>query len=155
MDAGKLRADITRALGANVHKPYLHGVVRTLMAIAEKHADELADEAVAALRGNRETALAPVQVELSFTGTDSQFTRWLQENAGRLGTRAMIGYAEAAEATRWVLVEGYHDSGTINGVYGPYTEAYIDWLLAAPLQYHSGNWTKVKLSDGPEETDGS
>lgn len=60
--------------------------------------------------------------------------------------------AAREEPPRWVLVEGCHDSGSINGVYGPYTEAYIDWLLAAPLQYHSGNWTKVKLSSGPGES---
>jgi hypothetical protein len=152
MDAAKLRADITRALGSNVHQPYLHGVVRALMTIAEKHADELADEAVTAVRGNRETAAAPVQAGLDVPGVDSQFTRWLRENAGRLGTRAMIGYAEAAEATSWVLVKGYHDSGTIDGVYGPYAEAYADWLLAGPLEFTADNWTKVKLSSGPEET---
>jgi hypothetical protein len=48
-------------------------------------------------------------------------------------------------------VKGYHDSGTINGVYGPYAEAYTDWLLKGPLEYSSSNWTKVKLSSGPEE----
>lgn len=52
----------------------------------------------------------------------------------------------------WVLIKGYHDSGTIDGVYGPYTEAYIDWLLAEPLSNGYGNLTKIKLSSGPEET---
>lgn len=52
----------------------------------------------------------------------------------------------------WVLVKGYHDSGTINGVYGPYAEAYIDWLLGGLLKYTTDNWTKIKLSSGPEET---
>jgi len=36
-------------------------------------------------------------------------------------------------AARWVLVKGYHDSGTIDGVFGPYTEAHADWLLSTVL----------------------
>lgn len=65
------------------------------------------------------------------------------------GSRPMIVLHPDA---RFALVKGYHDSGTIDGVYGPYTEAYIDWLLSGLLEYSSGNWTKVKLSSGPEET---
>lgn len=51
---------------------------------------------------------------------------------------------------RWVLVKGYHDSGTIDGVYGPYTEEYADWLLGNVLDGTYSNWTKARLSSGPE-----
>lgn len=53
---------------------------------------------------------------------------------------------------RWVLVKGWHDSGGVEGVYGPYTEAHADWLLGSLLDGSTHNWTKVKLSSGPEET---
>lgn len=52
--------------------------------------------------------------------------------------------------TDWVLVKGYHDSGTIDGVFGPYTEQYADWLLSDALDCSSCNWTKAKLKNGPE-----
>jgi hypothetical protein len=47
--------------------------------------------------------------------------------------------------TNWVLVKGHHDSGTIKGVYGPYTEQQADWLLAEILDCSSYNWTKTRL----------
>ena len=56
-------------------------------------------------------------------------------------------------APRWfVLVKGHHDSGTIDGVFGPYTEKLCDWLLGNVLDCSSYNWTKVRLQDGPGET---
>lgn len=58
--------------------------------------------------------------------------------------------ARLIDQREWVLVKGWHDSGTIDGVYGPYTEAHIDWLMQGLLEYSSGNWTKIKLSGGPE-----
>jgi hypothetical protein len=59
---------------------------------------------------------------------------------------------EQPEQANWVLVKGYHDSGTIDGVFGPYAEAHADWLLGDLLGGSTyGNWTKVKLSSGPEE----
>lgn len=74
------------------------------------------------------------------------------KTSNRLRQAVREALAEPGDA-RWVLVEGYHDSGAINAVYGPYSEAHIDWLLAGLLQYHSGcNWTKHKLSNGPEES---
>lgn len=160
MDAGKLRADITRALGDNVHRPYLHGVVRQLMAIAEKHADELADDAVAAVRGSRrrhragdepmpggewQRPSAPVVIHVDGLLTEQDAERITE----RIGAH-LKGALRVPDSRRWVLVKGYRDSGTIDGVYGPYAEEYADWLLAGLLEYHSSNWTKVKLSTGPE-----
>jgi hypothetical protein len=75
------------------------------------------------------------------------FIRWLRD---AIKIRAVV-LAEPKEEPQWVLVQGYHDSGTIDGVYGPYTEAEADWLLAGPLSSSYGNLTKVKLSRGPEE----
>ena len=63
-----------------------------------------------------------------------------------------LAEAREAQLSCWVLVKGYHDSGTIDGVFGPYTEDYADWLLAEPLSNSYGNWTKVRLQSGPEET---
>lgn len=46
----------------------------------------------------------------------------------------------------WVLVKGSHDSGTIDGVFGPYSEARAGWLLANMLDTSYSNWTKIELS---------
>lgn len=50
----------------------------------------------------------------------------------------------------WVLVKGYHDSCTIDDVFGPYTEEHANWLLRNMLDCSPNNWTMVKLSSGPE-----
>lgn len=47
-------------------------------------------------------------------------------------------------------MKGYYDSGTIDGVFGPYTETHADWLLTRILDCSSYNWTKAKLGIGPE-----
>lgn len=54
-------------------------------------------------------------------------------------------------AANWVLVQGCSGSDSIDGVYGPYTEAHADWLLKGPLASSYAYWTKHKLSSGPEE----
>lgn len=50
--------------------------------------------------------------------------------------------------TNWVLVKGSHDSGTIHGVYGPYSELQADWLLTHFLDCSTYNWTKAELQEG-------
>lgn len=52
--------------------------------------------------------------------------------------------------TNWVLVKGSHDSGTIHGVYGPYTEEHTDWLMRELLDCSSYNWTKAELQTWTE-----
>lgn len=95
----------------------------------------------------------PVRLELAFGGSgDEQFTSWLRDACRRGGTRAVEGALRLPGPRCWVLVKGYHDGGTIDGVYGPYTEAHADWLLSGPLDGNYSNWTKHKLSSGPEET---
>jgi hypothetical protein len=51
----------------------------------------------------------------------------------------------------WVLVKGWHDSGTIDGVYGPYTEERARWLMGGMLEYASANWTLAGVQSGPPE----
>jgi hypothetical protein len=71
------------------------------------------------------------------------------------GVRAVIldGISHLAAAApglpadrRWVLVKGYHDSGAIDGVYGPFTKAHAEWLRDGPMQY-AGAWTLAELQD--------
>ena len=52
--------------------------------------------------------------------------------------------------TNWVLVKGSHDSGTVHGVYGPYTEEHAGWLMRELLELSSYNWTMTELQTGPE-----
>jgi hypothetical protein len=76
-----------------------------------------------------------------------------KEDAERVTERIgahLKGALRVPDARRWVLVKGYHDSGRIEGVLGPYAEEYADWLLGSVLDCSSFNWTKVKLSSGPE-----
>lgn len=65
---------------------------------------------------------------------------------------ALLARALSAEPPRWVLVKGYHDSGTIDDVFGPYSEEYANWLLRKMLDCSPNNWTMVRLSSGPEDT---
>lgn len=91
-----------------------------------------------------------IKLHLEFGDNGDAFMRAIRQAIGVRGGNPP-GIRTAADEPNWVLVKGYHDSGTIDGVYGPYTEAYTDWLLAEPLGNSYGNWTKVKLSSGPEE----
>lgn len=101
-----------------------------------------------------ETTPEPLRVQVEFTAGDDPIVRALRQairvRGGDVRTRLNVA-REIADPPNWVLVKGYHDSGTIDGVYGPYTEAYTDWLLTTVLDCSSYNWTKVKLSSGPEE----
>lgn len=67
-------------------------------------------------------------------------------------TASKIRGALGLSGVHWVLVKGDHDSSTIHGAYGPYSEAYVDWLLFTVLSGSTGSWTKIKLSSGPEES---
>lgn len=90
-----------------------------------------------------------VRVHVEFGGDGEAFVKAIRQSIRVV--QPALGSAAREEEPNWVLVKGYHDSGTINGVYGPYAEACIDWLLAGLLEYTSDNWTKVKLSNGPED----
>jgi hypothetical protein len=92
----------------------------------------------------------PIRVELNFSGDDSAIDRIVREAIRR---HPIPSGTVREEPPNWVLVKGYHDSGTIDGVYGPYTEAHADWLLSDLLSNAYGNWTKVKLASGPENAD--
>ena len=52
----------------------------------------------------------------------------------------------------WVLVKGVPGSDAIDGVYGPFTEAYADWVLHTLASDSYAYWTRHKLSSGPEES---
>ena len=84
------------------------------------------------------------------TGATSALLRAMQRAVRESGGDPVMPRRKGDADACWVLVKGYHDSGTIDGVFGPYDEAYIDWLLKGLLEYSSSNWTKVKLSAGPE-----
>lgn len=69
------------------------------------------------------------------------------------GLRDLLRQALDIPRRQWVLVHGQHDSGTIEGVFGPYTEEHADWLLGSMLNATYGNWTKARLSSGPESSE--
>jgi len=48
-----------------------------------------------------------------------------------------------------VLVKGYHDSGTIDGVYGPFTRSQVDFL-AEISDRGVNNYTIMELSQWPD-----
>lgn len=46
-----------------------------------------------------------------------------------------------------VIIKGWHDSGSIEAVYGPYTQQQATWIHAEFLADSSGNnWTVMKLA---------
>ena len=51
--------------------------------------------------------------------------------------------------TTWVLVKGWHDSGTLEGVFGPYSQDHAEWLLKEMLDNSTNNWTLMQLATGP------
>lgn len=53
-------------------------------------------------------------------------------------------------AAGWVLVKGWHDSGTIEAVLGPYTKERAEWIKATLLDESTYNWTVIELQGGPE-----
>lgn len=63
--------------------------------------------------------------------------------------RKEAGLSPLPEEKRWVLVKGWHDSGNVDAVYGPYEEKYVDWLLSNLLDNSTQNWMKVQLESGP------
>jgi hypothetical protein len=88
-----------------------------------------------------------VVVEVNFAPTaESPLLDWIR-NAVR-PPRNPVRTVQDDEC--WVLVKGWHDQGGVEGVYGPYTEDFADWLLGHLLECSSCNWTKAKLSTGPE-----
>lgn len=102
----------------------------------------------------RDLVPAPIRIVIEpgrGRGLDEQFRQWLRNGIENMGGNPDILQRKAAEPPRWVLVQGYHDSGTIDSVIGPYTEEHADWLLSGLLASSYSNWTKVKLSSGPKE----
>lgn len=49
----------------------------------------------------------------------------------------------------WVLVKGFHDSGAIDGVFGPYTKEHAEWLLNGMLDRTGFNWTLAEMQAAP------
>lgn len=50
------------------------------------------------------------------------------------------------ETADHVLIKGWHDTGTIDAVYGPYTETEARWIYDNFLADNSmNNWTVTKL----------
>lgn len=49
----------------------------------------------------------------------------------------------------WVLIKGFHDSGAINGVFGPYTKEHAEWLLNGMLDCTGFNWTLAEMKAAP------
>jgi hypothetical protein len=46
-----------------------------------------------------------------------------------------------------VIIKGWHDSGTIDGVYGPYSQAEAQWIYEEFLVNGGGNnWTIAKIA---------
>jgi hypothetical protein len=46
-----------------------------------------------------------------------------------------------------VLVKGWHDSGAIDGVYGPYSKARAEWIKEHLLDSSMQNWSVHELQD--------
>lgn len=90
-----------------------------------------------------------IKVHLEFGDNDDAFIRAFRQ-AIRVRGGNPPAIRTAIDEPRWVLVKGYYDTGTIDGVFGPYTEAEADWLLSNALDTSYSNWTKARLSDGPE-----
>jgi hypothetical protein len=45
----------------------------------------------------------------------------------------------------YVLVKGWHDSGNIDGVYGPYSWDQANWLLDNIADSSINNWSVIEL----------
>lgn len=56
--------------------------------------------------------------------------------------------SETEPFRRFVLTKGWHDAPGIDGVFGPYSEAEADWLLAM-MDPPTQNWQKHELQRGP------
>jgi hypothetical protein len=53
-----------------------------------------------------------------------------------------------------VLVKGWHESGAVEAVYGPYSEARCEWLRTEFTDGSANHWSTVPLSDFAEPPPG-